>query len=102
MLKCLSVYVLSAGLRGAVAFALVLMLAGWEETTLKTLVTTTLIIVLFTIVILGGSTLPILKVLPGCILYAVVVWESIHVPLNDLQECLFYACQLHELTMMSL
>ena len=53
---------LNAGLRGAVAFALVLMLADWEETTLKTLVTTTLIIVLFTIVILGGSTLPILKV----------------------------------------
>ena len=53
---------LSAGLRGAVAFALVLMLADWEETTLKTLVTTTLIIVLFTIVVLGGSTLPILKV----------------------------------------
>ena len=54
---------LSAGLRGAVAFALVLMLADWEETIYKTLVTTTLIIVLFTIVVLGGSTLPILKVL---------------------------------------
>ena len=45
------------------AFALVLMLADWEETIYKTLVTTTLIIVLFTIVVLGGSTLPILKVL---------------------------------------
>lgn len=75
---------MSAGLRGAVAFALVLMLAGWEETTLKTLVTTTLIIVLFTIVILGGSTLPILKVgstsSPLC---AVMVWECTQVPLND-------------------
>lgn len=30
------------------------------------IVTTTLVIVLFTIVILGGSTLPLLKVMRGC------------------------------------
>ena len=82
LLVPLCVLLSSAGLRGAVAFALVLMLGDWEETTLKTLVTTTLIIVLFTIVILGGSTLPILKVLPGCFVYGFVHWEFIHVPLN--------------------
>ena len=59
---CVPIYYLYSGLRGAVAFALVLMLEGWEESTLKTLVTTTLIIVLFTILVLGGSTLPLLKV----------------------------------------
>lgn len=52
-----------SGLRGAVAFALVLTLEGWEESTLTMLTTTTLIIVLFTILLLGGSTLPLLKFL---------------------------------------
>ena len=62
--KCLSYIRIftTVGLRGAVAFALVLTLEGWEESTLTMLTTTTLIIVLFTILLLGGSTLPLLKV----------------------------------------
>lgn len=52
------------GLRGAVAFALAQNLQEYfsKEVT-GYLVTTTLVIVLFTIVILGGSTLPLLKVI---------------------------------------
>ena len=51
------------GLRGAVAFALAENLKDYfnKEVT-GYIVTTTLVIVLFTIVILGGSTLPLLKV----------------------------------------
>lgn len=49
-----------SGLRGAIAYALSLHLEFSLETR-RVLVTTTLIIVLFTILILGGSTMPLLK-----------------------------------------
>ena len=57
---------ISTGLRGAIAYALALNLSerhhfGSQEL-LSTIATTTLVIVLFTIVVFGGSTLPILKV----------------------------------------
>ncbi|XP_002738222.1 sodium/hydrogen exchanger 8-like, partial [Saccoglossus kowalevskii] len=52
-----------SGLRGAIAFALSLHLKFANPETRHVLVTTTLIIVLFTILILGGSTLPLLKFL---------------------------------------
>ncbi|KAK3744475.1 hypothetical protein QZH41_012878 [Actinostola sp. cb2023] len=51
-----------SGLRGAVAFALVLHLRMDDEKR-HVLITSTLIIVLFTILCLGGSTLPLLKFL---------------------------------------
>nr|CAG4634702.1 EOG090X03SL [Alona affinis] len=51
-----------SGLRGAIAYALSLHLEFATETR-RVLVTTTLIIVLFTILILGGSTMPLLKCL---------------------------------------
>ncbi|XP_032222546.2 sodium/hydrogen exchanger 8-like [Nematostella vectensis] len=51
-----------SGLRGAVAFALVLHLQ-LDDAKRHVLITSTLIIVLFTILCLGGSTLPILKLL---------------------------------------
>ena len=55
------------GLRGAIAYALALNLADQGEAfgspkVISVLDTTTLIIVLFTILVCGGSTLPILKV----------------------------------------
>lgn len=50
------------GLRGAIAFALVLHLP-FEDEKRHVLITSTLIIVLFTLLILGGSTLPLLKLL---------------------------------------
>ena len=49
-----------SGLRGAIAYALSLHLE-FETETRRVLVTTTLIIVLFTILVLGGSTMPLLK-----------------------------------------
>ena len=49
------------GLRGAIAFALCLHLEFGEESR-RVLVTTTLIIVLFTVLVLGGSTAPLMKV----------------------------------------
>ncbi|XP_070576020.1 sodium/hydrogen exchanger 8-like [Ptychodera flava] len=52
-----------SGLRGAIAFALSMHLEFSNPETRRVLVTTTLIIVLFTILILGGSTLPLLKLL---------------------------------------
>lgn len=56
------------GLRGAVAYALALNLADQgssyaSKEVIAVLSTTTLIIVLFTILVFGGSTLPILKCL---------------------------------------
>lgn len=51
-----------SGLRGAIAYALSLHLE-FEMETRRVLVTTTLIIVLFTILFLGGSTMPLLKCL---------------------------------------
>ena len=54
------------GLRGAIAYALALNLKEkkdvFDPEYVQILNTTTLIIVLFTIVALGGSTLPLLKV----------------------------------------
>ena len=51
------------GLRGAVAFALAENLAEYfPKDVTGYLVTTTLLIVLFTIIVLGGSTMPLLKV----------------------------------------
>ena len=68
------------GLRGAVAFALAEDLKNYfsKEVT-GYIVTTTLLIVLFTIVILGGSTLPLLKVIRGVVrgvVYVLVVLEG--------------------------
>lgn len=51
-----------SGLRGAIAFALSINFP-FEEDKRHVLITTTLIIVLFTLLVLGGSTLPILKFL---------------------------------------
>ena len=51
-----------SGLRGAIAYALSLHLE-FEKETRRVLVTTTLVIVLFTIFVLGGSTMPLLKFL---------------------------------------
>ena len=56
-----------SGLRGAIAYALSLHLE-FEKETRRVLVTTTLIIVLFTIFVLGGSTMPLLKFLNSNIL----------------------------------
>ena len=53
------------GLRGAIAYALCLHTELESEEKRHVLVTTTLIIVLFTILFLGGSTMPLLKV-PCC------------------------------------
>lgn len=50
-----------AGLRGAIAFALSLHLE-FENEKRHVIVTSTLIIVLFTVLILGGSTMPMMKV----------------------------------------
>ncbi|KZS12432.1 Sodium/hydrogen exchanger [Daphnia magna] len=51
-----------SGLRGAIAYALSLHLE-FEMETRRVIVTTTLVIVLFTILVLGGSTMPLLKCL---------------------------------------
>lgn len=52
----------NSGMRGAVAFALALHISIKNEETKRVLLTTTLVIVLFTIVFLGGTTLPVLRV----------------------------------------
>ncbi|XP_047139467.1 sodium/hydrogen exchanger 8 isoform X1 [Hydra vulgaris] len=52
-----------SGLRGAIAFALCLNLEEFEPEKRRLLVSTSLVIILFTIFILGGSTLPLLKFL---------------------------------------
>lgn len=57
-----------AGLRGAIAYALALNLIDQgskfaSREVIEVLSTTTLIIVLFTIIVFGGSTLPILRCL---------------------------------------
>ena len=54
------IYPLS-GLRGAIAFALALHLP-FDEETKKVIVSTTLVIVLFTIIVMGGATMPVTKV----------------------------------------
>lgn len=50
-----------SGLRGAIAYALALHLEFSDEKR-HVIVTTTLIIVLFTIFCLGGATMPVIKV----------------------------------------
>ncbi|KAL3997860.1 sodium/hydrogen exchanger 3 [Acanthocheilonema viteae] len=52
-----------SGMRGAVAFALALHISIENEETKRVLLTTTLFIVLFTIIFLGGTTLPMLRML---------------------------------------
>lgn len=52
-----------SGLRGAVSFALSLHLDLKKDEVRQILVTTTLIIVLFTVLFLGGSTMPMMKLL---------------------------------------
>ncbi|CAG9532025.1 unnamed protein product [Cercopithifilaria johnstoni] len=52
-----------SGMRGAVAFALALHISIENEETKRVLLTTTLFIVLFTIIFLGGTTLPVLRML---------------------------------------
>src|SRR5258705_4595726 len=59
--KTLTIMFYCAGLRGAIAYALSLHLE-FENEKRHVIVTTTLINVLFTIVVLGGSTMPLLKV----------------------------------------
>ena len=51
-----------SGLRGAIAYALSLHLE-FDEETRKVLVTTTLVVVLFTTIGLGGGTMPFMKYL---------------------------------------
>ncbi len=58
----LKVHCFTPGLRGAIAFALSLHLQFDNETTRHVMVTNTLIIVLFTLLFLGGSTMPLMKV----------------------------------------
>ncbi len=57
-----------SGLRGAIAFALSLHLE-FENETRHVLVTSTLMIVLFTVLVLGGSTMPMMKVICNNISY---------------------------------
>ncbi|VDN00817.1 unnamed protein product [Thelazia callipaeda] len=52
-----------SGMRGAVAFALSLHISVENEETKRILLTATLVIVLFTIIFLGGTTLPVLRIL---------------------------------------
>ncbi|VDM09849.1 unnamed protein product [Wuchereria bancrofti] len=52
----------SGNMRGAVAFALALHISIENQETKRVLLTTTLFIVLFTIIFLGGTTLPVLRV----------------------------------------
>jgi len=52
-----------SGLRGAIAFALSLHMDFEDAVTRRVIVTSTLSIVLFTLIILGGSTMPLIKFL---------------------------------------
>lgn len=55
-----------SGLRGAISYALSLHLEFAREESRRVMITTTLIIVLFTTLVFGGSTMPLLKYLqPG-------------------------------------
>lgn len=62
-----------SGLRGAIAYALSLHLE-FDREKRRVLVTTTLIIVLFTILVLGGSTMPLLKWLKGSVIFWFSAW----------------------------
>ena len=74
------------GLRGAIAYALALNLSERGESfgsaeLIRVLDTTTLIVVLFTIICFGGSTLPLLKVGPGSDTVLVSYqWATVLVP----------------------
>lgn len=52
-----------SGLRGAISYALSLHLDFKESDTRHVIITTTLIIVLFTTLVFGGSTMPLLKIM---------------------------------------
>uniref|UniRef100_A0A7S2ZKC0 Sodium/hydrogen exchanger n=2 Tax=Rhodosorus marinus TaxID=101924 RepID=A0A7S2ZKC0_9RHOD len=52
-----------SGLRGAIAFALSLNFPGGNEETRRVVISSTLAIILFTIIVLGGGTLSILQLL---------------------------------------
>eukprot|EP00182_Erythrolobus_australicus_P000560 CAMPEP_0185837592 /NCGR_PEP_ID=MMETSP1353-20130828/11644_1 /TAXON_ID=1077150 /ORGANISM="Erythrolobus australicus, Strain CCMP3124" /LENGTH=618 /DNA_ID=CAMNT_0028536529 /DNA_START=262 /DNA_END=2118 /DNA_ORIENTATION=+ len=52
-----------SGLRGAIAFALSLNFSSIHDDTRKVVVSTTLAIVLFTVIVLGGGTMPLLRLL---------------------------------------
>uniref|UniRef100_A0A8R1Y1W8 Sodium/hydrogen exchanger n=1 Tax=Onchocerca volvulus TaxID=6282 RepID=A0A8R1Y1W8_ONCVO len=56
-------FIMWYSMRGAVAFALALHISIENEETKRVLLTTTLFIVLFTIIFLGGTTLPVLHML---------------------------------------
>uniref|UniRef100_A0A0R3RQ63 Sodium/hydrogen exchanger n=1 Tax=Elaeophora elaphi TaxID=1147741 RepID=A0A0R3RQ63_9BILA len=56
-------FIMWYSMRGAVAFALALHISIENEETKRVLLTTTLFIVLFTIIFLGGTTLPVLRML---------------------------------------
>ena len=66
---------LIAGLRGAIPYALVLNLEFSEEKR-YVLVTSTLVIVLFTIVVLGGLTLPMVKVSSSLVFLLLECFEA--------------------------
>ncbi len=53
-------------MRGAVCFALALHMNFHSEYTQRVMLTTTLLIVLFTILFLGGATLPLMNALNDC------------------------------------
>lgn len=55
-----------SGLRGAIAYALSLHLEFENKDTRQVIITTTLIIVLFTTLVFGGLTMPIVKVVYSC------------------------------------
>ena len=94
-----------AGLRGAIAFALSLHLEfkskdkSKEDEKRHVLVTTTLIIVLFTIMFLGGATMPMMKVdtyisnIVDSFMYLFIYLKSFRIPQTLLNpfECALYA-----------
>jgi sodium/hydrogen exchanger 8 len=54
----------TAGLRGAIAFALTLYTRWGDETTRNVMIADTLVVVIFTTMLLGGATMPLLTVPP--------------------------------------
>uniref|UniRef100_A0AAF5Q1A5 Cation/H+ exchanger transmembrane domain-containing protein n=1 Tax=Wuchereria bancrofti TaxID=6293 RepID=A0AAF5Q1A5_WUCBA len=66
-----------SGMRGAVAFALALHISIENQETKRVLLTTTLFIVLFTIIFLGGTTLPVLRMLSDTDRFAVLLFKFI-------------------------
>lgn len=61
--KKMQVIMWFSGLRGAISYALSLHLEFSSEETQRVMITTTLIIVLFTTLVFGGSTMPLLRYL---------------------------------------